>query len=328
MDRSHFLAHGVVLFGLVFLSACAANNLSEPIGAFKQVTDQAASGLEKQQTAINKEIFDEATDAALKQDFATVNPLTGDCGLTGRCRLFVKVDAGAPWPYSSGAFDDGVIALMDQVQAYVANLSAIASAGTPAEIDNATAKVKANTLALAGTIDAIQKQRGVVGASLQSTITPFAAPVTELVTFGLQQYVEAKRRAAIREAAHEMQPVLDDAVLVFNEVMSESFELKRNALAGAFQKARDDYRADPHDKTKLTAYKNAAEALDGVLVAKPETMFTDLAKAHAALVRALDMKDLSFAEVWPLLRSVAENATKLASIAQEFEAIELQDLMI
>ncbi len=303
---------------IAFCSGCASNNLSAPIGEFARVTNEAVKSVTTQQNALVIATQDQIADTAATDDAPIVVAYDNDCDRRAeRCRLRAFV-GDSVWPYSNGAFDDAVGDLVGQIVAYANNLAAIAGAGTPAEIAAATSAVRANTLALAASIDSLRQQQGVTD-SLQASIAPYAAPVAELVTFGLQQLVEAKRRSALRAATHSMEPVLHEAVLVFNEIAEEGVRLKLIALDAAYRSTRQAYQADPKNRSKLAAYKAAADRFDDGL-RTPADVFTKLEEAHTALTRALDRRDTSFQDLWPLLQSVAESATKLASIAQQIDA--------
>jgi len=316
-------AYRILSAALLCLAAtgCTSNRLAEPIGKFAEITTAAAKNINEQQGLIVKATQDRATDTVIMTG-APVVPYEGDCSIDDpevpRCRLRAFVTEGDAWPYSDSAFEDATGTLINGIVAYANNLAAIAGAGSQAEIEAATSAARANTLKLAGTTDTIRKQQG-AASQLQANITPYAAPVAELVTFGLQQLVEAKRYKALRAATRQMVPVLHEAVMVFNEIAEEGVRLKLLSLQNAFNTAEDAYQRDTKSRAKLASYKLAAENLDAALQT-PADVMTKLEEAHNALVVALERRDKSFQDLWPPLQELAESAAKLATIGQQLDA--------
>ena len=314
MRLSFFRAMCVVLCALA-LSSCAAGNYLQPIQKFRTATDDAKTSLDAELKAVDNTILDYSLSLAAADNDSKIVTVGGDC-LTdsARCRLTLVAKDG-DWPFSRGALGQNVSDLMAAVATYSATLESIASATTAADIQKGLNDAKANAISLAGTIETIP------GATpgLKDRVTAYAGPITELVGFGLRQYTESVKIAALRTAVGAMDIDLDAMVFVFDEASKAAANSNLEVLSQALIKAHLDLLDKPHDKKTLEALRTAAENLDTALIGRPIAMFVALRQAHAALNDALQGRFRSFEAVYPHLQTVIDEAQKFAHAAKQLE---------
>jgi hypothetical protein len=299
------------------LAGCTAADLQTPIAGFSGAATAANSSLALQQGAIDKALLDYSVAAALKTS-VLVRHKKGECEAgTPSCRLYVKFD-NLDWPVTPGAIDHGVLVLAAAVADYGTNLLNIAKATTASQIQSALGETKSRVIALAGTIDTLDKAPKNSPEALTPKVTAYGGPVADLVSYGLTQYTERVKLDAIRSAVDQMERVFDPLTVTFSRVAKESALINSAMAHTKFVEAENAYTNSPADKDKLIAYQAAAETYDAVLK-QPQEMFEDLRKAHAALAKALDRQNLTSAELWDYLQKVSDSATQLANIIKQLE---------
>jgi hypothetical protein len=300
----------------LLLASCDAADFAKPIGGFSEAAKSAQSSLVAKQNSLDTQILDYSLAVAQASDGPLVKTVDDDCSIAAqRCRLYVEVD-GLKWPFTKGRLDHNVVVVMDALVAYAAGLAEIAKSQSAKEIQNATNTTKTRVISLAGSIDDIQKELTGASSNLKGQITPFATPITGLVSFALQRYTERIKVRALREAVSDMEQIIDEVVFAFDEIAGAAGEIELAILDEKYSEARKKYSANPHSKTTLTELKTAADAFDQGLQ-KPNTLFSGLREAHGALYSSLVKGDLSFAELWPKLQAVFDETAKIAGLVKQ-----------
>ena len=282
------------------LAACSTSSLSPSIKAFADTMTTAGASFQTQQNEARTAILEESLASASQG--TRVHEYPEECDPdAARCRLFIKRD-GEQWPFTKDAVEQGLATLMAGLVSYSQGLAAIADAKSASDVATATAATRAAALSLAGSVDALTNSSA--NAGLEARIAPFATPVTELASAGLNLYLEQRKLAGLREAVGEMELHIDAATDLFAKLAALNRDYKITTFDDKYRVARVAYRNNMTDRSKLLALRSAAEDYDLALRSKPDAMFVDIRKAHAALAEALAKKDLSFANVWPLLQEV------------------------
>jgi len=285
---------------------------------FAKATTDAQAGFLQYNAQLDKAIVEVGIAEAL-QNPAAVDEVGGDCVLgSPRCRVFV--DAGETLPLTPGAADRGIEEIMSAVVAYGANLAAIANADTTTDIQNALTTAKANVVALAKSADALAAAAGSPGSAIGATVEATAGPVTELVRFGLENYAERVKMAALRDAILSMESIFPTVVLTLSQTPISAELLRQSALADSYRAAKRTFSRSP-TSDNLRKMLQAADAYDVALRTNPEAVFEALGAAHSALAREVARGRISFAELLPFLQRVTDEAVRLATIANQFDAL-------
>jgi hypothetical protein len=315
---------------VALLAACAGPDLTTPITEFNKAAGDAQAALQTDQGELDKAILAHAQEVASGPSGPRVHWKGDSCVQTSAgCQVFITVDEKDPllagvttkaeWPLNSGAVQHGVLELLTAVTAYTAGLEQIVKADTAAKVQTATNITKANIIALGGSVDDLRKQLGLPSAGAKAIATSFGAPIVDIISFGLQQYVNSVKLRALRAAVNQMEPVFGPATNTFEIVAAEARELRLAVLDSNFNDAYDEQRHHPADKTKLKAFVDAADSYDAALKVKPQIIFSNLRAAHASLADALNNRKLSFEQLWPYLQNIFGEATKLAALAKQLE---------
>jgi len=301
------------------LAACTTADVKSPINGLTAATGQAKDKLVADQADIDKFVLETSANAATQPGALPVSWGEGECGGgEPRCHLFIS-DGMATWPLTTRSIEHGVLAIMDGLVQYGANLNKIAIATTAGEVQTALGQTKASVAGFATAEDDFRKASGLQPSGLKPLLTAYAGPTIDLISFGLTQYIERKKVAAIKEAVHTMQPVLDETVEAFEAVALEAARIRQTDIAKRFNAADAAFRRAHTDKTKLAALGSAADTYDQFLGLKDTKVFAGLANAHAALRDALDRKNLSFDEVWLQLKYVSDETAKFAALLQHLK---------
>ena len=313
-------AGALVLLSAVLASACTTGQLQPTMTSLSGATALAQSKLVEQQRGLNEAMLAYTTKVALANPGLSARVESGDCRTSSaRCRLWIAVPGGRlPLTGTSGA---EITQLMDGLVGYASDLAAIANAGNGAELAAATKATSNSIVALTGSIDSFATAAGISTPGLKNLATPLAEPLTQLVNIGLNQYVERRKIEAIRIAVFAMEPVLEEAVPVFDAIAVQSVEIARLATDDQFRAARRAYQASPQSADRLASYRRAADLYDVALQTQPTDVFRKLGAAHAALADALRSQRPSFDTVWPILDQVLQEAAKLAAAAEQIEKI-------
>lgn len=321
------------------LAACSAADYKQPIVAFSDTTKNAAATL----TDYEKALGQAALNANM--NYAVMHPMevrhkSGEC-FQGkmRCRLVLRGKDGNERLLNPGSIDPRIHSIMAALVVYADNLKAIATADTSADIKSAADAAQANAINLAKAIDALNAQRGITGNPLEPQVTKFAAPVQNAAVFVLDQYADAVKLQALRDATRAMNVVFPSFMRVASQVVDGGMTIKRNELAAAFdhsdqaffeagnavhaakikraadsKQAHDDAPPPQVDRDKLVALAAAAEAYDSALQDHPEVIFQDLAVAHDRLTKALNDPQITWDQFWAIMQRLSDDANALAGI--------------
>lgn len=305
------------------LAACNASDLQTPISSFSKATTAAQASLAQQQAVIDTALLDEGAAtavAAAREKVAPIHAPTGDCEVgSTRCRLVVTNAKGVVLPISKGALPDhGVLDLMNAINDYATDLAAIASSDSSTKVEAALVQAKTSVISLAGSADAIGNVAATSPDSLTKKASAYAAPVTGLITFGVERYLERLKINALTDAVDTMEAVLPEATADFDRLSLYARNVTLTQLADGVDAAAKAYMFAKADKAKIAAYRAAAEDYDAALKS-PQGLFDNLAKAHTALAHALHHRDMTFAELWPYLQKVLAEAAQLATLTAQIE---------
>lgn len=327
------------------LAACSAADYKQPIIAFSDSTKKAAATL----TDYEKTLDQAALNANM--NYAVMHPMEvrhkkGEC-VQGKkhCRLVLRGKDGKEHLLSPGPIDPRIRSIMAALVVYADNLKAIATADTSTDIKSAADAAQANAINLAKAIDAFNAQHGITKDPLEPQVTKFAPPVQNAAVFVLDQYADAVKLQALRNATRAMNVVFPSFMKVASQVVDAGMTIKRDELAAAFdhsdqaffeagnavhaariKRAADSKRAadgkqtpddapPPQvDRDKLLALEAAAEAYDSSLQNHPEAIFHDLATAHDKLTKALNDPQITWDQFWAIMQRLSDDANKLAGI--------------
>jgi hypothetical protein len=313
-----FGPHGMAALAFL-LAGCNAADLKTPISSFAVATKSAQDSLGQEQAALDSAILDKSLAVAQEADAPTVTHNVGDCTQTApRCRLFLKYE-NHEWPFTKGKIDHGVLDLMAGISTYADNLASIANSDSAAKIQTALDETKASVISIAGTIDKLNGATASAPQSVSAKANAYAAPVTGLIAFGLQRYTEWVKIRALRDGTNAMEVIFDDLTAKFERLSKDASSIRLAILDIKFSNAYEAYIDTPTDKAKVTALRAAGDEYDAALQSTPAALFANLRKAHGALADALNHRNLSFAQLWPYLQSVFDQATKFANLLKQLE---------
>jgi hypothetical protein len=303
----------------VVLHACSASDFKLPIVAFSKSAKEAASALAEYEKTLDNAAHEGRLAAAVsgKNRVATKGK---ECSLnSGRCRLVLVSESGSEQILAIEPVDPVIRGIMASVATYATLLESIATAETASEIKSATDATKGNLINLAKSIDALNAARGQSASKLEPTLTTWAAPVADAIVFALNLYVESVKLQALREATSMMNEIFPSLTTLFGTVANAGMRFKKEELYKAYNAAYEAFAVNPRDRAKLDALVAAAKAYDSFLTIRPEAIFIELEKAHAALTAELKQPNPSFEQLWTHIARVAEQAGRLAEIIKALD---------
>ena len=288
------------------------------IVSFADATKVAKKSLDDETDALDAALVTSANDWALASAGRPVKAMTGDC-VDGapRCRLVVFTPSGAQAPFTPSS--DYVAALMQGIADYAAGLQAIATAGDPVALSQATDGVKQSILAFAGTAANAAGMFGMDASGLNAQAAAAAGPLTDIATIALQRYTDARKVAAIRAAVMGMAPIFTSATPVFERTAELGRRVQLSAAEKQFSAAYHAYRRGPVTAKLLSDLRSSAVTYDAVLQSHPDNVFAKLDEAHGKLAGALSGRTASFKDLWPVLNELSAEAAKAAAAAKKLK---------
>lgn len=314
------MRRAILVFAIALLSGCTAASFKQPIAEFSKATADASTSFESYADALDKLNYDENI-SAIAAGKKSVEPDGCEAG-DKKCVLLVVGDRTKK-PIKSQLLPN-IRKLMAAINLYAKSLEAIALADDVAQLKTASEAIPANLIELAKATDALNAQLG-HKTNLSTQATAFITPIADIVTTGLIKYADYEKLKALRDATGQMDQIFPQAMRVFSVIASSNIAIDRSTLYGKYVHARNTYKEAAKkgdvEKTKsaLDAYQDAAEAYNVALKAHPESVFTKLGKAHAALVNAVYMPDPDFKTVFALLQQIGETAASLAKDAKALD---------
>lgn len=146
----------------------------------------------------------------------------------------------------------------------------------------------------------------------------FAAPVAQLVTWVYGRYQDNLKRSALRHATGEMAPVLQRATDMFGTTTEFLIEPERTEGERRVTRAANEFRLNP-SATTATAYLDRAEQMNTLLKARPSAMFLQVNATHKELVRVVNDRDLTLAELFRHIDKLAADIETLANALDAFQ---------
>jgi len=303
----------------LWLAACAASDFKQPVSDFGKATNNAADAFDTYNASLSKALADRRTTAALGSFRARPANKQDDCRSGAhRCTLIFQTTTGSTVDLASLQINS-IVAAMSALKDYTSGLNDIVNADTQAAIDKGVNDVKTNVLALAKTGDAFAKATTNQATSIESRVTPFAAPIASAVSLGLGHILEEEKIAALRNATDEMEARLPSVILLLNAAVETAYTSQVNAMDKKFNAALDDFNRGPKTAARFDALNSATAEYDALLHTDPTAMFTALGKAHTALRDALQNPQVNTATVFMAVQRVTDEAVKLATIAKQLK---------
>ncbi len=316
---SSVAAVSAVLIAAALLAACTTADVQAPIAGFNTALDSVKAKLVADQTDIDKSALAKATAMATSPGALPVAWAKGDCRADGpECHLFIS-NGKVSLPLTNRAIEHGVLDVMDGLVEYGGNLNKIATANTAGEVETALGKTKASIASFATAADNLGKAMGATSGGVTPVVTAYTGPTIDLINFGLKKYIEHRKIAAISTAVHAMQPALDEAVIYFEAVAVEAEDIRQTDIQRRFNTAYDEYLDAHTDKAKLVSLGEAADTYDQFLQLKNSKVFDEVSNAHAALLDALDHRNLSFDAMWLQLKQISDETAKFADLVEQMK---------
>jgi hypothetical protein len=306
---------------IILLNACADKDYTLPVAGFGAAVKSADASYNEYSDVLNKAALEHNVATAMKNP-GSVRIASGDCSKEGdskRCRLVFRTPGQPDMPLVPDPVDSNINPLMSKIVAYAGNLESIAKANVDKEVKAALDAAKANTISLADHADTLNNIPHDSKESLKAKATAFADPVSSAVAWAAGKYVDHLKLEALRNATARTEEIFEGVTNLLGTIVIEGLDERRDKLVRDLQSAQKEFHAPPSTAAELDALRTASSALDAVLIADPKELFSALRESHRALAQALAQPEPSFGDLWTRLRNVAEEAEKLATIADGFE---------
>jgi hypothetical protein len=301
------------------LAGCSSADYAAPIKTFADATAAADKAL----TDLNATATDRYTAFLAERARTDLHiRVDQDCksqtvpGQVARCRIVLK-DAAEPGKdefYPPEPLLGKSVALMGDITAYAQNLAALVA-------DDSAAKAATDVNATLGSIEKLANTLAEADGKPKGSVPSFATPVGAAVNWAVGEYAERVKLAGLRQATAAADPVIQRAGGVFAKEAIFGSLPQRNELAAAFSQKFDAFRLNRADQSKLDEAAAAAQRYDQLLLAQPDSTFTAMRQAHAALTDALNKSDISWSEAFAKVQEFAAKAQQLVKIAQDLAAL-------
>jgi hypothetical protein len=317
-DRPLRIATGLLL--LSCLAACSTERYGEPIEGFRDAAAQATDAVREMNETLADATLDYAVRSAADPTLGSLRLVEdADCGAyvpeatpetAVRCRaLFeVKGENGVTVTIDRAQYTDpmgNMVAVMIAVQKYAANLAAVQSDDTAAEVNASIDKIQANLVELIKATDPDAQ----IPAGL-----PAAAGDGVKWVFG--QYIESVKLDALQKATKAAVGPLDDAAFVFSEFAKTA---KQQLSVTVMAESAKAMRSRPSSSPAVNrAALDKANAYDDLLTAPLSPMLDNLVAAHRGLDEALNGDgEVSVEEVFRRFEEIKAQAEQIAKIAKD-----------
>lgn len=313
-SRLFLLPASLIMGTVLSVGGCAVGTYQQPVETFADATAKANDAYAGLQQSIIQAHVERLKQQALTQRLQ-VRRAPGDCEMLSQsCRLEVVPRVGAPAALTidQSRFAN-LLAVMQGVTIYAANLQAIVTAGTAKQVTEQTAAAVAS----AEQIAKIAKDNK-VAPGLADVVTANAEPVANLVNWLVGEYINALQVSGLRTAVERADPVIADIAAALNVAAKGGRDAVNEPLVKAYGDAQDA-RANLSERSSRAALDRlvtAAANLDIALHAADPTTFTDMAAAHHTLTERLAGNNVSLADVSVAIQQFAAKAEQLQKLVE------------
>ncbi|WP_162914578.1 hypothetical protein [Desertibaculum subflavum] len=284
------------------LAGCAAPDLGAPLTAFSDSIGKAETAFAKaDQAGAARETQLRIESAVAVPNLVMRGKSGGECRTSSlACTLWLDGE-----PLRPATLVPKQRILLRELANYAEALKQLAAADSAGKVKAAADKA---TLAVTGIATLVS------GAPAAG----FAAPIAQLATWIYGRYQDNLKRSAMRHAADEMAKVLPDATEKFATTTRLLLLPERAAAQEEVSRAADEFRRKP-SAAAATAYLDKAGRMDALLKADPDAVFRQINETHKELVRVLNDRDLSLAE---LFQRIDKLGADIETLAKAFEAFD------
>ena len=301
------------------LAGCSSAEYAAPIKTFADATAAADTALKDLNTTATERY------TAFLAERARTDPqlrIERECksqtepGKIPRCRIVLKdaVEPGKDEFYPPEPLLRNSVALMGDIRAYAQNLADLVA-------DDSATKATTDVNATLGSLEKLANTLAEADGKPKGSVPSFATPVGAAVNWAVGEYAERVKLAGLRQATAAADPIIRRAGGVFAKEAVFGSVPQRNELAAAFSVKFNAYRLNRADQSKLDEAVDAAQRYDQLLLAQPDSTFTAMGQAHAALTAALNKPDISWTEAFAKVQDFAAKAQQLAKITQDLVAL-------
>lgn len=218
---AHFRFWLLILIG-VMLAACGTSEYQKPIQTFSDATTLTQKSMHDYVDALVQQVRENRIKEAAAKP-AGVRFQEGDClSDSTHCRIVLLKSKDDPNPrlLSLQQPIPKILALMDAIKTYADGLQAIATSDTGA-------KAEASLAAVGGSLQNLAQLLGEQG----KTLSAFSEPAAAAVGWIAGEYIDSARLDALRIATKDADPLIAQAVPIFEAAAKEVDIANRAALA-------------------------------------------------------------------------------------------------